>query len=131
MKRFVLWIAGVCLVIMGSVDDAAAQRFRWPENPENLKVLEVSGNRLRGVMRGMTDALGVRCGHCHVNTGDGGGGLSDYDFASDEKELKLKARGMLTMVSHINTELIPGIVADHKSGPQVQCITCHRGQAKP
>lgn len=134
MKRFVLWGAVFCLVIIGSVDDAAAQRFRWPQNPENLKVLEVSGSRLGAIMRGMTGALGVRCQHCHVNNGDDNGNLATFDFASDEKPAKEKARLMLQMVMEINTTLLAGlselgVVEEDRLA--VNCTTCHRGSTRP
>ena len=78
-----------------------AEEFRWPEEPENLKVLpaEVKGARLGGVMRGFASALGVRCEHCHVGEGPD---LAKFDFPSDEKAAKRKARVMFKMVQQIN-----------------------------
>jgi len=132
--RLGVWAATCCLVVAGAADDASAQRFRWPENPENLTVLEVSGARLGGIMRAMTGALGVRCVHCHVNNGDDNNSLTDFDFASDEKPTKEKARLMLQLVQEINGQLLTGLadlgVADTER-IEVTCTTCHRGAPRP
>ncbi len=42
------------------------------------------------VMRGFAMGLGVRCEHCHV--GEPGQPLGSFDFVSDEKPTKEKAR---------------------------------------
>ena len=97
-----------------------------------------------GVMRGFTEALGVRCQFCHV--GKEGQPLSEFDFASDEKETKRTARMMLQMTGNINQEYIAKLPIDStatasSTQPQpislnqgrtmVECITCHRGFEKP
>jgi tetratricopeptide (TPR) repeat protein len=58
-------------------------------------------------------------------------GFTSFDFASDEKKLKLKARGMLTMVEHINSDFLAALPAHSTSAPRVECMTCHRGQVQP
>jgi tetratricopeptide (TPR) repeat protein len=52
-----------------------------------------------------------------------------FDFASDAKREKRIARTMMTMVSTINTTLVPksGI----KAPTRVRCVTCHHGVRKP
>ena len=57
-----------------------------PPTPKNLQVLpkEMDGRQVMGVMRGFTQALGVRCVYCHV-PGANEQDLSTFDFASDEK----------------------------------------------
>ena len=110
-----------------------AEEFRWPEEPENLKVLpaEVKGARLGGVMRGFASALGVRCEHCHVGEGPD---LAKFDFPSDEKAAKRKARVMFKMVQQINenhlSELTELGVKDSER-IEVTCMTCHRTNKKP
>lgn len=100
--------------------------FRFPENPKNLKVLpdSVRGARLGQVMRGFTAALGVRCEYCHTGQGD----LSNFDFTSDDKPAKNKARLMLKMVMAINGTHLAEL-GDQRI--QVTCATCHRGVARP
>ncbi len=98
------------------------------DDPKNLKVLdeEVSAGELRQTMRGMAEGLGVRCTHCHV--GEEGKPLSTYDFASDDKENKEKARFMLKMVNDINQHMVTGM---KDRSIKVECLTCHRGAIKP
>lgn len=113
--------------------DCSAQGFRWPEEPENLKVLpkEVRGAQLGQVMRGFATALGARCEHCHVGEGSD---LSKFDFASDQKLAKRKARVMIQMVQAINQNHFAEITTLEDS-PQkrveVTCMTCHRTLTKP
>ena len=130
-----LWlhtIATLALLALAA-SNATAQGFRWPEEPENLKVLpaDVKGAALGQVMRGFVSALGVRCSYCHMGEGND---LTEYDFPSDEKLTKRKARVMIQMVQAINqthlaelTDL--GVAPDDRV--QVTCMTCHRSQNKP
>ena len=68
------------------------------------------------VMRGFTEALGVKCEFCH-NTDN---------FASDEKIQKRTARVMIKMAANIDENYLVG--------PQIEkvtCFTCHRGSSVP
>ncbi len=110
-----------------------AQGFRWPEEPKNLKVLpaDVKGARLGQWMRGFTTALGVRCQHCHVGEGED---LSKFDFASDEKLTKRKARIMIQMVQAINQTHVPQLSkleVSPQARVEVTCMTCHRTATRP
>lgn len=121
-------LAGLFLVVGAHGIDA--QGFQWPDEQENLEVLpdSIDGQGLREVMTGFTDALGVRCSHCHV--GEEGADLSEYDFPADDKEAKETARIMLRMVGAINGEHLTNL--DHDVGPdRVTCLTCHRGAEEP
>ena len=121
------------------VPEAWSQKFQWPEEPENLQVLpdSVNGRELGAVMRSFARGLGVRCQHCHggkagieFNPGD----LMSFDFASDEKPAKQKARLMLNMVKSINEMHLANLSdwgVSSSDRLEVTCITCHRGQAKP
>lgn len=110
---------------------ASSLRAQLPDSFTNLKVLppDIGKGELMGTMKGFCAALDLRCVNCHV--GDDQKGFSSFDFASDEKELKVKARGMVEMVREINARLLPALSTHSKSGPAVQCMTCHRGQSKP
>jgi Photosynthetic reaction centre cytochrome C subunit len=85
---------------------------------DNLKVLHGihSRDQLLNVMRGFTEALGVKCEFCH-NTDN---------FASDEKIQKRTARVMIRMVANID-----GSYLDGPQMEKVTCFTCHRGASIP
>jgi len=85
---------------------------------DNLKVLHGihSRDQLINVMRGFTEALGVKCDFCH-NTDN---------FASDEKIQKLTARLMIRMVANIDNNYMIGPRTE-----KVTCFTCHRGSSVP
>ncbi len=85
---------------------------------DNLKVLRGihSRDQLLGVMKGFTEALGVKCEFCH-NTNN---------FASDEKPQKRTARVMIKMVTNLDETYL--------AGPQMEkvtCFACHRGFSIP
>lgn len=83
--------------------------------PKNLKILKPEDLRA-GVMMQYTQALGVRCTHCHVQG----------DNASDEKPQKATARMMIAMVNEINAKF-----PDGAAKPHVTCYTCHNGKVTP
>ena len=121
------------IILITGMAAANAQQFSWPEEPENLKVLpeDVKGAKLGSVMRGFASALGVRCEHCHVGEGPD---LTKFDFPSDEKATKRKARVMLQMVHALNEEYLPKISEiEERTSPalEVTCMTCHRRQSRP
>jgi hypothetical protein len=71
----------------------------------------------------------VRCEHCHV--GETGQPLSTFDFASDEKASKEKARVMLQMVQAINNTHLSELPGRSDPAVRVTCVTCHRGVQAP
>jgi len=98
----------------------------------NLKVLSksLSDDQIHIIMRGYTKSLGVRCSFCHVVKPPASeGGKSTMDFQADDKEEKLIARKMITMVGKINKKYI------HQIGKgqfeEITCVTCHMGRPKP
>ncbi len=120
-------VVAMCVLTPAFAD--AQGGFRWPENPKNLKVLpdSVRGQRLGEVMRGFAISLGVDCAHCHVGQGD----LATFDFASDEKAAKTKARLMIRMVRAINSTYLAGLDVPEANRTSVSCTTCHRGAPRP
>lgn len=100
-----------------------------PESFENLKVLpkDMSRRELIDVMKSFTQALGVRCQHCHV--GDEGKPQTEFDFASDEVPSKEVARSMMRMVDAINGEWLPK--TSREDLLTVGCYSCHRGLPRP
>lgn len=101
------------------------------EAPKNLQVLpeDMSRQDLNQLMRGFTAALGARCSTCHM--GEEGQPLSTYDFASDDKPMKLKARAMLRMSMAINDTYLAELPERQEPNARVTCVTCHRGVARP
>jgi tetratricopeptide (TPR) repeat protein len=121
----------VGLLLLATATSAQAQRWSWPENPENLKVLPetTTPQQLSATMRSFTRALGVRCQYCHV--GEEGQPFTEWDFASDEKETKQKARIMMEMVQSINGTHLAKLDVPADERMEVTCITCHHGVEQP
>lgn len=110
---------------------AAPVKAQIPDTFENLQVLpkDIARNELTAVMRGFSFATGYRCSNCHV--GEEGQPFSTYDFASDDKALKRKARQMLKMVQAINGEYLSALPERREPNVAVTCSTCHGGVARP
>ncbi|MDH3734728.1 MAG: c-type cytochrome [Gemmatimonadota bacterium] len=135
MKRRIPILAfalALAAIVAASLPSSASAQL--PEEFTNLQVLpeDIATPELIGYMRGFAMGLGVRCTHCHV--GEEGRPFSEFDFASDEKEPKRKARFMLEMTMALNSDVLPGIseVATRTDpAVRVQCVTCHRGVSLP
>lgn len=122
-------LAGLGLALVTAPSCALAQ---WPVTElKNVQVLpeDISPRALVDTMRAFTRALGVRCSYCHL--GKEGEPLSAYDFASDAKPEKEKARVMLRMVTAINRDHLGSLSTRHQPPTTVECATCHRGVALP
>jgi hypothetical protein len=78
-------------------------------------------------MQAFTQALGVQCNYCHVQEGRGG----RNDMASDEKQPKKAARGMMLLAREINTKLPDAVGKSADATTRVGCATCHRGVPIP
>lgn len=102
-----------------------------PDSFTNLKVLpaDIGQRELIDLMAGFTRALAVRCTYCHV--GEEGQPLSTFDFASDDKPTKRKARVMIDMVRHINESHLAELPERVEPRLEVECFTCHRGITEP
>jgi hypothetical protein len=125
-------LARVSLLVALAAFPATHAAAQVPDEFTNLKVFpkDVSKERLTAVMRGFTQALGVRCSTCHV--GEEGLPLGTYDFASDDKAMKLKAREMMKMVQAINGDFLTNLPGRRPArAVNVTCWTCHRGVHKP
>lgn len=122
-------LAGIGLLTLSSVT-AAQPPGKWPpDSLVNVKVFARTTpvNQVVAQMRNITSYLGVRCHFCHV--GEERMPLERYDFASDEKRMKLVARQMMLMVQEINrrVDTLPG----GSTSLEVTCETCHRGVTRP
>lgn len=118
------------LVLLLTIAHSAHAQFP-PQKLENLKVFpkDIPVRALLDTMGSFTRALGVRCNYCHV--GNEGEPLSSYDFPSDQKPEKIKAREMLRMVGAINGEYLTKLADRRTPTINVACMTCHRGVAQP
>ena len=116
------------MLTIWSLTDATAQQWQWPEKAENVKVLPetVTSRQLRATMFGFVRALNVRCEYCHDDSK--GNRLSEIDFAADTKEAKETTRLMMRMVQQINGTHLADLGDDRMA---VNCMTCHREQARP
>jgi len=87
---------------------------------KNVKLLTgLTDFQLNRTMSMMRASLGVHCDFCHaLKTGSG------WDFPSDEKATKIRAREMIRLVGDINRTAFDG-------KPVVSCYTCHRGSIQP
>jgi hypothetical protein len=111
---------------------AEATAQQWPPaRLENIKVLPagLAVSALVDTMRSFTRALGVRCTYCHV--GNESEPLESYNFVSDDKPTKLKAREMLRMVTAINSDHLSKLTDRREPRIAVTCATCHRGVTEP
>ena len=120
-----------CVVLAILVAAVPAHAQFPPDSFTNLRVLprDIPAGELVTMMAGFTRALGVRCTHCHV--GSESIPLAEYDFASDEKAAKRKARAMIEMIGRINGEHL--VALEQRADPpvRVECATCHRGAREP
>lgn len=123
----------IAVSVIGSLAMAAQEEKKdIYANPQNLKALpsEISSSELSNTMKGFALGLGVRCETCHV--GESGQPLTTFDFESDEKEMKRKARVMITMLADINSDYVPQLnKIDDTDRVEVRCVTCHRGRPQP
>jgi len=123
-----LW---TCLTLTAVLLTCSTTQGQVPEKFTNLKVLPkgISKHELESTMRGFAFALGVRCGHCHVEKKAPEKG---FDFAADDKDAKKTARVMLQMVEAINRDYVSKIEKVDKTAPiHVECVTCHHGLTQP
>jgi hypothetical protein len=120
-------ILAVFALLLATNGTAAAQ---LPEEFTNLKVLpeDIDQRTLINYMRSFALGLGVRCSTCHV--GEENQPLSEYDFAADDKEMKIRARTMMRMVDAINNDHLSDL-EDRDESNEVTCATCHRGVSTP
>jgi photosynthetic reaction center cytochrome c subunit len=112
---------GALVLSIGVCTAAAAQQAE--KKAENLQVLTgMSLKELRAEMTMMSDALDVKCAHCHV----------PGNLASDANPNKIAARKMLQMTKSLNELYFAGAAAtEGTSLGHVTCYTCHRGAARP
>jgi len=114
----------VAVVVAAGATPVAAQAPRRLPPLENIRLLKGwDGAQVREEMRRISDALAVKCDHCHVQG----------NFASDEKRPKQTARRMLELTLALNGQYFAAHVpaeGESRLG-RVTCYTCHQGSAIP
>ena len=104
---------------------------------ENLQVLpeNISRDELNAIMLANLSGLGLPrrasrgCLFCHVGSMDVPS--SEWDWASDENPMKLKARVMMGMVQEINGTHLSALESRSAPRMEVGCYTCHAGRTNP
>lgn len=129
-------MAAVALLLFGAgavPQEAAAQTREF----ENLKVLpsDITNDELTDIMLdnlrglGLPRLAGSGCLFCHV--GDLEQPRSTWDYASDAKPMKQKARVMLAMVREINATHLADLENRIDPSMRVTCYSCHAGRTDP
>jgi hypothetical protein len=77
---------------------------------------DLTRDQLTTIMRSFTQALGVRCGECHVVTATEP--REQFDFASDAKSEKLAARVMIQTTMELNNRWIPRVESAEGKVPE-------------
>lgn len=127
MKQFTISLTfTIGLILLVRVAPVDAQ-FR-PDSLTNLQVLpqDIDWPSLQRLMQSFNSALGTSgCLYCHV--GERGQPQSSWNFASDEKPTKRRAREMIRMVQAINRDHLATLPDQVGQPMEVTCDTCHRG----
>ncbi|HZM10448.1 MAG TPA: c-type cytochrome [Candidatus Limnocylindrales bacterium] len=118
-RRRVLMVAGCVAFAPLPCAWAQSQTVISPKPAEqvykNIQVLKgTPADQLIPAMQFITQSLGVRCEHCHV----------EHAFDSDDKKPKQTARKMIQMVLALNQNNFAG-------ERDVTCYSCHRGNLRP
>ena len=133
MNKKVVIITVICASMLVARGFAQKEHHEKEEKPQNLKVLPKSTTEedLHKIMRGYSQSLGVRCGHCHVSHKVEGQEKPKWDFAADDKPEKGIARDMIKMVASINKKYISKMDDEGRPLAAITCVTCHNGRVKP
>src|SRR3954466_8823087 len=100
---------------------AAAPKLQMSEEAfKNVRVLKgIPVKEFMNTMGFFAASLSLNCTDCH-----GSASASDWANYAVDTPIKIRARGMITMVKAIND-------ANFGGRPFVTCYTCHRGAQKP
>lgn len=118
MLKPVLFASLLLIPVAATAETAkpAEQQFK------NIVVFKgVPASQIDATMDVMAGALGVGCGHCHVQAAAPG---TPWPMEKDDKAAKRTARKMVVMMQKINQEFFGG-------DQEVTCATCHNGRTEP
>ncbi len=120
--RRLAFVAVVPVMLLG-VQGVAAD---MPDAFQNLQVLpeDISKEELKGIMRGFTEQLDVKCSFCHT--------IDEYHL--DDNKHKRIARDMIRLVRHLRDDRdkwFPKPKEDEQDKPEaLTCWMCHHGSAE-
>lgn len=122
------------LAAVAAIAAASPLHAQEPGGFVNLHVLpaDISRQDLNRIMLHNEEGLGLPrranegCLFCHVGSMDVPS--REWDWASDENPMKVKARAMMAMVEDINARLA---ALDRSTDMEVGCVTCHAGRTNP
>lgn len=131
-RAFALLLGALLAIVLLSAAAAAQERGTF----RNLQVLpgDISRAELNAVMLdnllglGLPRLQGEGCLYCHV--GDMETPREGWDYASDAKPMKLKARVMMAMTRDVNASL-SHLPSRLDATYRVTCFTCHAGRSDP
>ena len=121
-REFAISLSSLGMAIPSQTPAAptAPQEKTVDQTRKNIQVLKgLPDSQLGTVMQFIAVSMGRRCDFCHVNKGG-----NNWVWESDDKEEKLTARKMMTMVLALNKD-------NFRGSPTVSCYTCHRGRSTP
>ena len=98
-----------------------------PRDISEDELSQVMLENLRGL--GLPRRQSEGCLHCHV--GDMERPSDTWNWASDAKPEKVKARAMMVMVNEINRDHLAKLEARVDPPVTVRCYTCHAGRTDP
>ena len=91
------------------------------KTPKNLKVLKFDNNKdITKYMKSISKDLGQKCIYCH-----------DMKDKSKDTSMKETARKFMTLVDHINSNILKEAKDSKKETKQISCWTYHRGNIEP
>lgn len=132
MRKIATTVLAAGLCTMG-LSMALAHPDAAEHESKNVLPADMDRGARTELMKHFAQSLGVRCSYCHV--GEEGAPLSTYDFESDAKPAKDRARQMLLLTHALNQdEKLPGeerVSLTDMSENRVTCYTCHRGELRP
>jgi len=136
-RRYSLQIVAALIALSAAFLATTSALAQESVEHTNLKVLDPNSSReeigtamlenLRGL--GLPRRQSEGCLYCHVGSMDIP--TNEWDFASDEKTTKEKARVMMQMVIDINSSYLPQLGDRIDTDFQVTCYTCHAGRTDP
>ncbi len=128
-----LFIATMCLSLIAGQSFTPRHDDDDDDKPKNLKILpkNISEKELHKIMKNYSISLGVRCNFCHVSEKIEGREKPKFDFASDNKPEKIRARDMMRMTMAINENYLSKMIGGDHPTEQINCVTCHMGRKTP
>ena len=119
-NKFARLYASLGMPIPAQTPGPQEQTIAQEGSKKNVKLLgDLPVSQFIPVMNYFAASMGRRCNFCHVNTN------GQWDYASDLKNEKNRARDMIKLVLDTNKTL-----AQLKLDP-IACYTCHRGRNSP